>query len=74
MQLSFHVAPRKWDGPWLYLYSHFGHGLQEDLIHYYKLKKEETEAHLHPMVEHEMKYLIPFVKDDSEGDVGQRRA
>jgi hypothetical protein len=23
------------------------------------------------MVEHEMKYLIPFVKDDSEGDVGQ---
>ena len=39
--------------------------------HYYNLKKEETEAHLHPMVEHEMKYLIPFVKDDSEGDVGQ---
>ena len=38
--------------------------------HYYNLKKEEPEAHLHPMVEHEMKYLIPFVKDDSEGDVG----
>ena len=32
--------------------------------HYYKLKKEETEVHLHPMVEHEMKYSIALVKDD----------
>ena len=39
--------------------------------HYFNLKKEEIEAHLHPMVEHEMKCLIPFVKDGSEGDVGQ---
>lgn len=39
--------------------------------HHYNLKTEKTEEHLHSMVEYEMKYLISFVKDDGDGDVGQ---